>query len=68
VTTVAEQVCRPAWTRLGLLARPLPFAVPLVPVIITWHHRNDTDPAHAWLRAQVRDALRTILDTSQPGQ
>ena len=68
VTTVAEQVCRPVWTRLGLLARPFPFAVPPVPVILTWHHRNDTDPAHAWLRAQVRDALRTILDTSQPGQ
>lgn len=66
VTTVAEQVCRPVWTRLGLLARPFPFAVPPVPVILTWHHRNDTDPAHAWLRAQIRDALRTILDSSQP--
>jgi DNA-binding transcriptional LysR family regulator len=67
VTTVAEQVCRPVWTRLGLLARPFPFAVPPVPVILAWHHRNDTDPAHTWLRAQVRDALRTILDTGQPG-
>ena len=66
VTTVAERVCRPAWTRLGLLARPLPFDVPPVPVIITWHHRNDTDPAHAWLRAQVRHALRDILDAGQP--
>jgi DNA-binding transcriptional LysR family regulator len=61
VTAVAEQVCRPVWTRLGLLARPFPFAVPSVPVILTWHHRNDTDPAHTWLRAQVRHALRTIL-------
>jgi DNA-binding transcriptional LysR family regulator len=66
VTTVAEQVCRPAWTRLGLLARALPFDVPPVPVILSWHHRNDTDLAHAWLRAQVRHALRTILDTGQP--
>jgi DNA-binding transcriptional LysR family regulator len=65
VTTVAEQVCRPAWTRLGLLARPLPFAVPPVPVILTWHHRNDTDPAHTWLRAQVRHALRTVLGTER---
>ena len=68
VTTVAEQVCRPVWTRLGLLARPFPFAVPPVPVILAWHRRNDTDPAHTWLRAQVRHALRTILDTTQPGQ
>jgi len=65
VTTVAQQVCRPAWTRAGLLARPLPFPVPPVPVILTWHHRNDTDPAHTWLRAQVRQALRAILDTGQ---
>jgi hypothetical protein len=25
------------------------------------HHRNDSDPAHAWLRAQARRALRAIL-------
>jgi DNA-binding transcriptional LysR family regulator len=61
VTTVAEQVCRPVWTRLELLARPFPFPLPLVPVILTWHHRNDSDPAHGWLRDQVRDALREIL-------
>jgi DNA-binding transcriptional LysR family regulator len=60
-TTVAERVCRPIWSRLGLIARPLPFPVPPVPVIITWHHRSDSDPAHAWLRTEVRRALHTIL-------
>jgi hypothetical protein len=39
-----------------------------VPVIVTWHHRNGTDPAHAWLRAQVRQALRAILNTGQPSR
>ena len=68
VTAVAEQVCRPVWTRLGLVARRFPFPVPLVPVIVSWHHRSDTDPAHAWLRGQVRQALRAILDTGQPSQ
>jgi DNA-binding transcriptional LysR family regulator len=68
VTAVAEQVCRPVWTRLGLLARPFPFPVPPVPVILTWHHRNDSDPAHAWLRAQVRDALLAILDAGRPSR
>jgi DNA-binding transcriptional LysR family regulator len=66
VTAVAEQVCRPALTRLGLLARLFPFPVPPVPVVLTWHHRNDTDPAHAWLRDQVRQALRGILAAGQP--
>src|SRR3984885_7517796 len=68
VTTVADQVCRPARARLGLLARPLPFAVPPVPVIIPGLHRNAPDPAHTWLRAQVGHALRTILDAGQPAR
>lgn len=62
VTVVAEQVCRPAWTGLGLRARTLPFALPPVPVVVAWHHRYDTDPAHAWLRAELLAALRAILD------
>jgi DNA-binding transcriptional LysR family regulator len=62
VTAVTGRVCRPAWTRLGLRTSPLPFGVPPVPVILSWHHRNDSDPAHAWLRDQVRTALLAILD------
>ena len=65
LTVVAEQVCRPGWTRLGLDARQVPFALPAVPVIVTWHRRNDTDPAHAWLRMQVRRALRAILEADR---
>src|ERR1700733_13485542 len=42
VTAPAEQVCRPVWPGLGLLPRPFPFPVPPVPVILSWHHRNDT--------------------------
>lgn len=61
VTTVAEQVCRPAWTRLGLRARPLPLEVPAVPVIVAWHHRHDSDAAHGWLRGEVVRALRSVL-------
>ena len=61
VTVVAEQVCRPTWERLGLRTRPLPVAVPPVPVIMAWHSRYDSDAAHAWLRDEVRRALLTIL-------
>ncbi|MER6081499.1 LysR family transcriptional regulator [Streptomyces sp. NPDC001833] len=66
VTTVAEQVCRPAWTSLGLRARPLPLDLPPVPVIVAWHHRYDTDPAHTWLRTELLNVLRTILGTTAP--
>jgi len=67
VTTVAEQVCRPAWQRLGLCARALPLEVPAVPVIVAWHHRYDSDAAHGWLRGEVIRALRGVLTGQDSG-
>jgi len=63
VTVAAEQVCRPSLTRFGLRARPVPAELPEVPVILAWHHRYDTDPAHAWLRTQLRTILRGMLES-----
>jgi DNA-binding transcriptional LysR family regulator len=51
-TTVAERVCRPIWSRLGLIVRPLPFPVPPVPVIITWLGSEDEPSAQAMGEAQ----------------
>ena len=42
---------------LGLVTRPLPLELPPVPIVMSWHHRYDTDPAHAWLREQVGTVL-----------
>ncbi|MFJ9634382.1 LysR family transcriptional regulator [Streptomyces sp. NPDC101175] len=67
LTTVAEQVCRPACAALRLCARPLPFDLPPVPVVVAWHHRYDTDPAHTWLRTELLTALRTVLGAPAPG-
>ncbi|MFD4601945.1 LysR family transcriptional regulator [Streptomyces sp. NPDC058464] len=66
LTAVAEQVCRPACTSLRLRARPLPLDLPPVPVIVAWHHRYDTDPAHTWLRTELQTALRAILTPPTP--
>ncbi|MFF4115823.1 LysR family transcriptional regulator [Streptomyces sp. NPDC001714] len=66
VTAVAEQVCRPACTGLRLRARTLPLDLPPVPVIVAWHRRYDTDPAHTWLRTELLAALRTILTAPDP--
>lgn len=65
VTVVAERLCRPTCRTLGLQTRPLPFQVPPVSVVVAWHHRYDKDPAHTWLREQVREALHTLLHTSE---
>ncbi|MBB4780854.1 LysR family transcriptional regulator [Streptomyces rapamycinicus] len=62
VAVVAERVCRPASARLGLVTRRLPLELPPTQMVLTWHHRHDSDPAHAWLRGQVRAVLREATD------
>jgi DNA-binding transcriptional LysR family regulator len=64
VTAVPLDACRNALEALGLRTIGLPFPMPPVPVISAWHQRYDTDPAHAWLRDQVRQALRRTLQIS----
>lgn len=61
VAAVAERVCRPASGRSGLVTRRLPLDLPPTRVVVSWHHRHDTDPAHIWLRGQARDSLRAVL-------
>jgi DNA-binding transcriptional LysR family regulator len=57
VVVVAERVCGPLASRLGVVTRPMPVELPPVEVVMAWHHRHDSDPAHAWLRGAVRAAL-----------
>jgi DNA-binding transcriptional LysR family regulator len=40
--------------RDGLHSFALPFRAPELTVSLLWHPRLDADPAHRWLRAQVR--------------
>ncbi|WP_413104295.1 hypothetical protein [Streptomyces sp. Inha503] len=44
------------------LRRRVIASLPPTQVVLTWHHRHDSDPAHAWLRGQVRDVLREATD------
>lgn len=41
--------------RAGLHSFPLPFSIPEITVSLLWHPRLDSDPAHRWLRSQVRE-------------
>jgi DNA-binding transcriptional LysR family regulator len=47
----------------GLVARPLPFALQTAPIAMSWHRRQDSDPAHTWLRNLVSATLRSEPDT-----
>jgi len=57
VVVVTERVCGPLAARLGVVTRAVPIDLPPVDMVMTWHHRHDNDPAHTWLRGEVREAL-----------
>lgn len=42
---------------LGLVAFEVPLPLPALRLGLAWHPRHDADPAHAWLRATVRDLM-----------
>jgi len=46
--------------RDGLHSFRLPVAVPEFTVSLLWHPRLDADPAHRWLRGQVRDVCGAL--------
>jgi DNA-binding transcriptional LysR family regulator len=48
--------CHTGNLRTGLHSFPLPVSPPEFTVSMLWHPRMDADPAHRWLRGQVRDA------------
>ena len=56
----------PARADLGLVATELPLDLPSSPVVLSWHSRYDTDPAHEWLRAHCRTALADVLEPATP--
>ena len=65
VTLLPERMCRELVQALGLLTRRLPLPTSPAPVILTWHQRTDGEPAHRWLRAQVRGAVEAVVGTTQ---
>jgi DNA-binding transcriptional LysR family regulator len=46
--------------RAGMHSFPLPVATPEFTISMLWHPRLDADPAHRWLRGQVRDVCAAL--------
>lgn len=49
----ARQVAR----LTGAHVYEIPARLPVLPISMAWHVRNDLDPAHSWLRAEVSASL-----------
>ncbi|MGI5217069.1 LysR family transcriptional regulator [Nocardia sp. CA-290969] len=60
LVTCTHTLGRPLIDAFGLIALPLPVESPAAVINCNWHQRYDSDPAHAWLREQVRVSLAEI--------
>ncbi|WP_328868761.1 LysR family transcriptional regulator [Streptomyces sp. NBC_00287] len=60
LVTCTATLGRPLIEAFGLVALPLPIESPAATLNCNWHQRYDSDPAHAWLREQVRASLEEI--------
>ncbi|MEU5596522.1 LysR family transcriptional regulator [Streptomyces sp. NPDC020298] len=47
----------PLAAALGLVTFEVPLPLPALTLGLAWHPRHDADPAHAWLRACVRELM-----------
>ncbi len=50
VATLPERVAHMVSATLPVKTFPLPVETPTMHEILLWHKRNESDPAHAWLR------------------
>src|SRR5215216_3406222 len=46
--------------RAGMHSFPLPVSTPEITISLLWHPRQDSDPAHRWLRGHVRNVCAAI--------
>jgi LysR family transcriptional regulator, nod-box dependent transcriptional activator len=53
VATMPERVAQKFASSLPVKTFALPFETPALHEILLWHKRNDSDPAHTWLRDLV---------------
>lgn len=61
VASLPELIGRTLARTHGLAFSPLPFAVPPSLPRMTWHRRNDLDPASRWLRELISNCVRRVV-------
>jgi DNA-binding transcriptional LysR family regulator len=61
VATLPERVAHMFASTFPVKTFALPFETESLHEILLWHKRNESDPAHAWLRALI---VRLTLDSA----
>ena len=51
------------WPFNGFARAELPFETDPLSIYLVWHRRDNTDPAHKWLRDKIIDSADRLLST-----
>ena len=60
VATVAMRLACAFARLLPLRLVPVPFEMPPMTEMLQWHHAHELDPAHLWLRGELRQAVARL--------
>jgi DNA-binding transcriptional LysR family regulator len=60
ICMVLKKVAQQASKQLPLIMQPAPFAYPAINIHMVWHTKERNNPAHQWLRQQIKDLVKKI--------
>jgi DNA-binding transcriptional LysR family regulator len=60
IATIPERLATQFNETLKLQMLPVPVAIPPFRMMLLWHERNHTDPAHTWLRNLVAETAASL--------
>jgi DNA-binding transcriptional LysR family regulator len=66
IATVATRLALKYAGLLPIKLLPLPIEMPPMAEMLQWHRAHDHDPAHIWLRAQMRQAVAALAPPDVP--
>ena len=57
IATVATRLACKYAALLPIKLLPVPIDIPPMIEVLQWHRAHDQDPAHTWLRAQLKQSV-----------
>jgi DNA-binding transcriptional LysR family regulator len=61
ITTVTTKLACKYARLLPIKLLPVPIEIPPMVEVMQWHRAHDQDPAHLWMRLQLRRAVETAF-------
>jgi LysR family nod box-dependent transcriptional activator len=67
IATLATRLARKYAKSLPIKLLPVPVDIPPMIEVLQWHRAHDQDPAHAWLRLQLKQAVAGVFGRAKRG-